>query len=418
VTSRVDATGAQYADVLVVGAGPAGVAAAITAKRAGLSVEVIDKATFPRDKCCGDGLTTGALRLLDRLGLPPSTVPSWTPCHDVTLRSPSGRTIELQLPHDGQFAAIATREDLDFALVRHARFLGITVRESTEFLGATPGLFGVASPTATTSTPVEYIHVETSSGSIEARTVIAADGMWSPVRKAVAPEDGAYLGEWHAARQYAHNVTGPAAHRLFVWFEPELLPGYAWSFPLHGGRANLGYGILRGGTVRTADSKALWRKILERDHVREALGPNAVVEEKFMSWPIPARVTSSALSHGRVLFVGDAVRATDVLTGEGIGQALLSGILAGEAAATTQPARSYERAMRKNFFADHRMSAILGRVLANERLARGAMRIIDGGDWRKEKFVRWMFEDEARASAFTPRRWHRGYLSSRGAYSN
>lgn len=393
----------SHTDVLIVGAGPAGIAAALTAQQRGLSVCVIDKATFPRDKCCGDGLTTGALRLLQQLGLQPSTVASWKVCRDVVLRSPSGRTVELQLPDDGQFAAIASRMDLDAALVDHARQRGVLVREGVSFVDI--------------SCDGDY-HVTTSDGVVTARVVIAADGMWSPVRKAVAPEDGAYLGEWHAARQYAHNVTGPAAQRLFVWFEPELLPGYAWSFPLHGGRANLGYGILRGGTVRTADSKALWRKILERDHVREALGSNAVVEEKFMSWPIPARVTSSALSHGRVLFVGDAVRATDVLTGEGIGQALLSGILAGEAAATAHPARSYERTMRKHFFADHRMSAILGRVLANERLARGAMRIIDGGDWRKEKFVRWMFEDEARASAFTPRRWHRGYLSSRGAYSN
>jgi hypothetical protein len=72
--------------------------------------------------------------------------------------------------------------------------------------------------------------------------------------------------------------------------------------------------------------------------------------------------------------------------------------------------------MRKHFFADHRMSEILGRILSNERLARGALRIIDGGSWRKQKFVRWMFEDEPRASALTPRRWHRGYLSSPGAY--
>ena len=405
MTSQVDAANVRRADVLVIGAGPAGIAAAITAQRAGLGVVVIDKATFPRDKCCGDGLTTGALRLLDRLGLPPSSVPSWTPCRDVTLRSPSGRTIELHLPDDGQFAAIATRQDLDDALVRHARSLGIDVREATEFLAAT----------ATTS---EGVRIDTSNGSFDARTVIAADGMWSPVRKAVAPEDGAYLGEWHAARQYARNVTGPAARRLFVWFEPELLPGYAWSFPLQGGRANLGYGILRGGSVRTSESKALWQEILARDHVREALGAHAVIEEKFMAWPIPAKVNKSALSRGRVLFVGDAARATDVLTGEGIGQALLSGMLAGEAAATNQPANSYESAMRRNFFADHRMSVVLGRVLANERLARGAMRLIDGGGWRKEKFVRWMFEDEARASAFTPRRWHRGYLSSRGAYAN
>jgi flavin-dependent dehydrogenase len=339
--------------------------------------------------------------------LPPASVPSWTPCRDVTLRSPSGRTIELQLPTEGQFAAIATRFELDNALVHHARSLGIDVREATEFLHIVP-----------TATPAQRVRVDTTNGTFDARTVIAADGMWSPVRKAVAPDDDAYLGEWHAARQYAHHVTGPAAERLFVWFEPELLPGYAWSFPLHGGRANLGYGILRGGAVRTAESKALWREILDRPHVRDALGAGAVVEDKFMAWPIPARVTKSALALGSVLLVGDAARVTDVLTGEGIGQALLSGMLAGEAAATPNPASYYRRAMRRTFFADHRMSVVLGRALASERLARGALRIIDGGEWRKQKFVRWMFEDEPRASAFTPRRWHRGYLSSRGAYDN
>lgn len=406
-------------DVLVVGAGPAGIAAAVTAHRAGLRVAMIDKARFPRDKCCGDGLTTGALRLLEQLGLPPASVPSWTPCRDATLRSPSGRTIDLQLPAEGQFAAIATRFELDNALVQHARSLGIDVREATEFLHAAPN--AATDSTATTNTPAtpaQRVRVDTTNGNFDARTVIAADGMWSPVRKAVAPDVDAYLGEWHAARQYAHYVTGPAAERLFVWFEPELLPGYAWSFPLHGGRANLGYGILRGGAVRTAESKTLWREILERPHVRDALGAGAVIEEKFMAWPIPAQVTKSALAHGSVLFVGDAARATDVLTGEGIGQALLSGMLAGEAAATPNPARNYRRAMQRNFFADHRMSMVLGRALASERLARGALRIIDGGAWRKQKFVRWMFEDEPRASAFTPRRWHRGYLSSRGAYDN
>jgi len=391
----------SHTDVLIVGAGPAGIAAALTARQRGLSVCVIDKATFPRDKCCGDGLTTGALRLLERLGLPPSHVASWKVCRDVVLRSPSGRTVELQLPDNGQFAAIASRMDLDAALVDHARARGVLIREGVSFVDITRN--------------GDY-QVTTSDGVVSARVVIAADGMWSPVRKALQPDRAPYLGEWHALRQYAHGVTGPAGSRLYVWFEPDLLPGYAWSFPLADGRVNLGFGILRGSTQKVGDMKQLWSSVLSRPHVREALGTSAVIDDKVSAWPIPARVTSATLSVGDVLFVGDAASATDVLTGEGIGQALLSGMLAGDAAATTTPSRTYERDMRKHFFADHRMSQILGRILSHERLARGALRIIDGGDWRKQKFVRWMFEDEPRASAFTPRRWHRGYLSSPGAY--
>ncbi len=69
---------------------------------------------------------------------------------------------------------------------------------------------------------------------IEARYVVAADGMWSPVRKSTGANEPGYLGEWHGFRQYARNVTGPASKQLYVWFEPDLVPGYAWSFPLPG----------------------------------------------------------------------------------------------------------------------------------------------------------------------------------------
>src|SRR5436190_21842086 len=75
-------------DVVVVGGGPAGAAAAITLARAGRDVVVIDKARFPRDKCCGDGLTAEALRLLQHLGLDPSAVSSWQTVDDVVVRSP------------------------------------------------------------------------------------------------------------------------------------------------------------------------------------------------------------------------------------------------------------------------------------------------------------------------------------------
>ena len=165
--------------------------------------------------------------------------------------------------------------------------------------------------------------------------------MWSPVRKALGVNQPGYLGEWHAFRQYVGDVTGPAADRLYVWFEADLLPGYAWSFPLPGNRANIGFGVFREESRRTGDMKDLWADLLRRPHITAALGPGFVLEDRHTAWPIPARVDDVTLSHGRTLFVGDAAAATDVMTGEGIGQALLSGRLAAEAilaAGTDDPA--------------------------------------------------------------------------------
>jgi geranylgeranyl reductase family protein len=397
-------------DVLVVGAGPAGAAAAITLARAGVSAIVIDKARFPRDKCCGDGLTTLALRELEALGLEPARVPGWFDVDAAWLRSPSGREVCLPLPATGRYAAVAPRLELDAELVACARRAGADVRDGHGFTAldaATPDGLDV---------DVEDL------GVVRCRYVVAADGMWSPVRKAVGATIEGYRGEWHAFRQYAANVTGPAAKNLIVWFDADLLPGYAWSFPLPGERANIGFGVLRDGDHKVGDMADLWRDILTRPHVREALGDGFVLEGRHTAWPIPARIDAIRLTAGRVLFVGDAAAATDVMTGEGIGQALLTGRLAAEAIAAdldapTEVAARYEREVAHHLFADHRMSKRLGRVLASPRGARGAIRVVAGsGAWGRRNFARWMFEDEPRAIVTSPRRWHRRFLRRPGAY--
>jgi geranylgeranyl reductase family protein len=400
-------------DVLVVGAGPSGIAAALTLRANNFDVIVIDKAFFPRDKCCGDGLTTGALRILDELGFDPQTVPNWTVCSDVWLRSPSGSEMQFSLPTRGQFAAIAPRIELDNALVQLARSKDIRVLEGHEF----------ASVREQTS---NHITIDVSSNNkietVQSKFVIASDGMWSPVRKSLGMSTPGYLGEWHAFRQYANNVTGSAKDRLHVWFEKDLLPGYAWSFPLQNGRVNIGFGILRGGKYSVQQMKDLWPNLLARKHIAKALGSEVVMEDRHTAWPIPARVTSAPLSSGRVLFIGDAACVTDSLTGEGIGQALLSGqlsaqaIVAGIGREASVTRNKYEQLVKQNFFADHRMSMTLGSVLKSSLGARAALRIANLTPWTRRNFVRWMFEDEPRAAIFTPSRWHRNFLRRAGAY--
>ncbi|MEO6569950.1 MAG: NAD(P)/FAD-dependent oxidoreductase [Ilumatobacteraceae bacterium] len=398
-------------DVLIIGGGPAGTSAAITLLAAGRQVVLADKAVFPRDKCCGDGLTTLALRELESLGLCPDHVDGWYDVDSAWLRSPSGRQIEVPLPSAGRYAAVAPRATLDAALVDLARAAGADVREGRGYRS-----IDLDVPQAVTVTFDD-------GSAVTARYVIAADGMWSPVRKSLGASVPGYRGEWHAFRQYARNVTGPAAERLIVWFDADLLPGYAWSFPLPGNRVNIGFGVLRDGTRRTQDMAELWRDLLARPHVVEALGPEAELEGRHTAWPIPARIDELSLTHGRVLFVGDAAAATDVMTGEGIGQALMTGRMAAEAVVehgALEPdatAAAYERAVERHLFADHRMSKRLGTVLQHPLGARGTIRVLElSGAWGRRNFARWMFEDEPRAIATSPRRWHRGFLSRPGAY--
>ncbi len=397
------------ADVVVVGAGPAGAAAAITLAVAGRRVVLVDKAVFPRDKICGDGLTTGALRLLESLGVDPASVGSWTPVHDIHLSSPGRRVATFPLPRDrGAYAVVARRSDLDAAVVARAAAAGAMVEEGTEVVGATQLGDRVLLTVADGTT-------------VAAPYVIAADGMWSPLRKLLGTATPGYLGEWHAFRQYFRH-TGPATRDLWVWFEPDLLPGYAWSFPLPDGGANVGFGIQRAAKVTTREMKALWPELLARPHIATVLGPDAEPEARHQAWPIPARVDDVVLTAGRVLWAGDAAAASDPMTGEGIGQALQTGVLAAEAVMAGGPhddaevRNRYETAVQRELVADHKVSQLLVRALSHRQGACVAIRLADTNPWTRRNFARWLFEDEPRAIAVSPRRWHRSFLDRDGAY--
>jgi geranylgeranyl reductase family protein len=389
----------EQVDVAIVGAGPAGTAAAITAVAHGLSAVCVDKAVFPRDKTCGDGLTANALRLLEALGLGRDEFETTEPAEIRTtvIVSPSGRQVTLPMPQDGAHAAVVTRRALDAALVTLARRRGARVLDGN----------GVQKLVARADDNELVLDDGTV---VRASWVVAADGHWSPTRRLLDPDAPRDLGEWHAVRQYFEGVTDD---RLWVFFERDLLPGYAWAFPLPGGRANVGYGVLRADGRSGRELKDLWPNLLERPALRAALGDKARPLEAVHAWPIPTRYEPARLRHERVLFAGDAAGVVDPMTGEGIAQAIETGMLAVESIAR---GHDYAGAVHRALGRDLRFSAALQQVLAHDLGARAAIRAAGLTAWTRRNFARWMWEDYPRANLGTPARWRRHMLTAPGAW--
>jgi flavin-dependent dehydrogenase len=356
------------------------------------------------------------LRLSQHLGLDPADVKSWQAVEDIAVVAADGRRVDLPLPRDGsQFAASAKRADLDAALVDVALRSGAQVMEGNPVDHAQRRQNGS-----------DGVDLDLQDGTrVAAHYVIAADGAWSPLRKSLGLGDTGYLGDWQAGRMYYENV-GPAAERLWVWFEPDMVPGYAWSFPLAGGAANVGYGVIRKPGQPLGELKGQRIDFMERPHVAEVLGPHATPIGGWKGWPIPARIGDTSLTGlgGRVIFVGDAARACDPMTGEGIAQAFETAIMAAQATASAGPdrpaqaERAYQRSIRWGMAIDDRLARFLSGVLAHPTGSTKALAIVDCSDWCRRNFVRWMFEDYPRAALATPHRWRRHMFSRSGAFGH
>lgn len=371
---------AADADVIVVGAGPAGAAAAIVLARSGRRVILADRASFPRDKCCGDGITGAALPRLTELGLDPGRVASWREVDQSVFVSPSGRGVPLSTGRSGTgVLAIATRADLDAALVDVARAAGARVVEEARL--------------ETASLSADCVTVGFAGlGVLRAPYVLAADGAWSPTRRALDTDSEPELPKWQAARTYVDGVSGAAATEARVWFDADLLPGYAWSFPLADGRANVGVGALR-----TAGGGGGWivrrlAALLEAGHVRRFLGDTAASPTRTVVWPIPTELRRANLigGGGRVLFAGDAVGATDPMTGEGIAEALQTGVLAAQALAAERPSQYVSGAARALVWRQRRRQ-LCSNLLRSRTLATAGLTVADSNDWTRRQFTRWIF---------------------------
>jgi geranylgeranyl reductase family protein len=373
----------QRYDLAIVGGGPAGSAAAWQAARSGARVVVLDKAEFPRDKPCGDGLTARAVSYLQKMGLG-DEIGKFQRVNGVTVYSPSRWDLSFpRRPGMPDHGHVVRRPELDTLLLKHAASAGADIRQSAEVSG--PVLDGRGRVTGVTLKTGE---------TVSADAVIAADGAYSPIKRALNL-DSQYKGYSAIAIRAEMPANRPDFDMLEIYlklaFRGDQLPGYGWVFPLGGGRVNIGLGYV--------NSYAKWQQINATQFLGEFLAtlprdwelPSIDELKKskgVRAWRLPMGFTAWPPWRPGVLFTGDSLGAGKPASGAGISKALESGLAAGECALAAlqnggpDDFTNYAQRMDAAWGKEYRRGRYFHKVLGIPTLANAGIKAIDNARFR------------------------------------
>ena len=373
----------RRADVVVVGAGPAGSSAAWWLARAGLDVVLLEKSRFPREKVCGDGLTPRAVKALDDMGIDTSPAAGWVRHRGLRVFG-GGQVVEVDWPQLTRWPAyglIRTRADLDAMLAANAEGAGarfvqeVTVTEP--LLDDAGRVAGVRSLVGPGKEPVDW----------PATLVVSAEGLSGRLAKSlglVRREDRP-LGV--AVRRYVRTPRSSDDY-LDISFDlsaagptRESMPGYGWSFGMGDGTANVGFGLLDTRRRGDVDAREVLRRWLATLPPEWQLGEeHAVTPLRGAGLPM-ALHRQPAYTRG-LLLVGDAAGTVNPFNGEGISYAMETARMAAETAvealaAPDGPAREavlrrYPGRLRAEYGRHHRLGMGFLALLSRPDLVRFA----------------------------------------------
>lgn len=384
----------ETADVIVVGAGPAGSATAAYLAGHGLEVLLLEKATFPRDKICGDGLTPRAVRELIHLGVPLREEDGWHRTRGLRIVG-GGVRMELDWPGNETFppyGLVRTRMDLDEILARHAQGRGARLLEGTNVSGPILDDRGhICGVTAKVMDERGRATGETRE--FRAPVVVASDGVSSRLSLAMdrPKRDDRPMGV--AVRTYFQTPRHDDDYLeswLELWAKSEdgtedvLMPGYGWIFPLGNGTANVGLGILdTAKEFGSFDSRDVMRRWVE------TMPAEWGISEESQRGPIrgaalPMCFNRQPLYDRGMLLVGDSGGMVNPFNGEGIAEGMEAGRHAAEivasALARATPGereavlRSYPAVMKSELGGYYMLGKQFARLIGHPEIMRLAVR--------------------------------------------
>ena len=332
MTSQYDFT----TEVAIIGAGPAGAAASMELAKQKIPHIIIDKAIFPRDKICGDGLSPKTPFVLNKLD--PNIVHEmiadtkrFTALNGGRGSSPSGAKLDARfegstLGKDIPFAFTSRRFDFDQFLLEHLDKNYATTHFDCNVISLEK-----------TADGIEIIcEKQGKKHKILCKIIVGADGDRSIVKKTFAPSKLDPAHYVAGIRAYYKNVEGLGTQFEFH-FLSSIMPGYFWIFPLPNGEANIGVGMLSEDISK--------RKLNLRELMLEAIATEPRLKDRFekaelqgkiQGWGLPLGSKLGILSGERFMLTGDAGSFIDPISGEGIANAIYTGMYAAQAISTAK----------------------------------------------------------------------------------